>query len=579
MEDVKRLKALIDKNPDIKKYFTRADFEFLACKTQSDINLLKKYHEVTAETKGYMTAQSMAAGIKEGKTVEEMKAHREASKTELFGLQQQLKAILEAGEKGVAATYWTEGGAGYEEPEETVAQPTVNIGGQEYYWTGASYSPVSQDAQAMVQQLQAQGIPPSEWADRVKGSSQEVKDYVTQYAEYLATPLETPTTIPSVSTPSTGVTPSTTNLEDWMNVDWASIYGGYVPEGYQPTVAGAGYPFVTDEGYAQAGEGQVLQEGNGWRLVKSSGIKNPSQTPEGVGWIAGDTAQAEVQFLNPLTGQWESTGKYIQLEGEQVQAGLTYLQTLETTYGGVGAGLPAGYYESPFDVPADIAQQYGIVYDPNTMLWRVGGYGGETGGEPSEFEQWYMQQQLALDQAAQALKEQQFQWEQEQAGQLTPWQQEQLDLAYDQLEQANEMTEYQAEQLRLQEEYQNWQQTEAERQYKSQLAAQPVSWLQYAAYTGEQPAIQPWMTPLMPEQYGYTSAGEPIPGWSAESMTEMPELTRPSAQYQARMGPTALQQMYGYEQARTGATPEEQAWRLWQTAPPSGQASQLSWAR
>ena len=30
------------------------------------------------------------------------------------------------------------------------------------------------------------------------------------------------------------------------------------------------------------------------------------------------------------------------------------------------------------------------------------------------------------------------------------------------------------------------------------LAAQPMSWLEYAALSGDQPAVQPWMLPLMP---------------------------------------------------------------------------------
>jgi len=59
----------------------------------------------------------------------------------------------------------------------------------------------------------------------------------------------------------------------------------------------------------------------------------------------------------------------------------------------------------------------------------------------------------------------------------------------------------------------------------------------------------------------------------------MPEMVRPSRQYQARMGPTALQQYYAYNQARTGTTPEELQWRLRNTAPPGGGYSGLTWMR
>jgi len=44
----------------------------------------------------------------------------------------------------------------------------------------------------------------------------------------------------------------------------------------------------------------------------------------------------------------------------------------------------------------------------------------------------------------------------------------------------------------------------------------------------------------------------------------------PSAQYAARMGPTALAQYYGYQQADTGAPADETKWRMWNQAPVGG---------
>lgn len=119
---------------------------------------------------------------------------------------------------------------------------------------------------------------------------------------------------------------------------------------------------------------------------------------------------------------------------------------------------------------------------------------------------------------------------------------------------------------------------ETRRQKIAQLAANPRSWLEYASYTGTTPTVQPWMLPLMPQQYGLKT-GEPIPGYSPEGMAGMPKPTTPSAQLWSRMGPTAQQQLYGYETARTGQTPEEQQWRLWSQAPPSGQSGGLQWQR
>lgn len=116
--------------------------------------------------------------------------------------------------------------------------------------------------------------------------------------------------------------------------------------------------------------------------------------------------------------------------------------------------------------------------------------------------------------------------------------------------------------------------------YGAELAAQPKSWLEYAAYTGEQPAIQPWMQPLMPQQYQQLGAGQAIPGYQGtQGMTGMPQLTTPSRQYQARMGPTAQEQYYGYQQAQSGARPEETEFRLWSGAPPSGQYGGLRYTR
>lgn len=187
---------------------------------------------------------------------------------------------------------------------------------------------------------------------------------------------------------------------------------------------------------------------------------------------------------------------------------------------------------------------------------------------------------------------------------ITEWQQAQIDraiadataeaehrasqLAFQEQELAAQLG-ISREELELQRQYQQWQQQEAERRYGAELAAKPMAWLQHAAYTGQQPVVQPWMQPLMPQQYEQLGAGQPIPGWQAPAagqmygqapdMTGMPELTTPSAQYWARMGPTAQQQLLGYRQARTGARPEETQFRRWSAAPPSGQYRGLTRAR
>lgn len=121
---------------------------------------------------------------------------------------------------------------------------------------------------------------------------------------------------------------------------------------------------------------------------------------------------------------------------------------------------------------------------------------------------------------------------------------------------------------------------EAQKQQRlATLAAQPKSWLEYAALANQQPIIQPWMLPLMPRQYSNLQAGQPIPGWAADNMQGMPDLSRPSAQYMARLSPTAQAQYYGYQQADTGATDESMYWLNQSTAPAGSPYKELSYQR
>lgn len=149
--------------------------------------------------------------------------------------------------------------------------------------------------------------------------------------------------------------------------------------------------------------------------------------------------------------------------------------------------------------------------------------------------------------------------------QATQWQQQQKT----QQQQFSQQMGWQREQAQMQ-------QAESERMEKARLSAQPISWLEYASYTGEQPAIQPWMQPLMAGQY---QTGQEIPGWTPQGGTEMPQLTTPSAQLWSRMGPTAQQQYAGYKQSRTGIRPEETLFRLEAGAPPGGSSPGLRWTK
>lgn len=199
-------------------------------------------------------------------------------------------------------------------------------------------------------------------------------------------------------------------------------------------------------------------------------------------------------------------------------------------------------------------------------------------------------------------QQQQFAWQQEQARLATlererpepisPFEQQQFQLQQQQLTQQRaqqaqqfglQEQQFGAQQQQFQQQLQFQQaqaqaaQEEQERRYGAQLAAQPINWLQYAAYTGQQPVIQPWMQPLgfqetegaLPPGY---EVGQPIPGLQlSEGMFQnLPQLRTPSAQLQARWGPTAQAQFLGYRQARTGAAPEETQFRLGAQRAPTG---------
>jgi hypothetical protein len=164
-------------------------------------------------------------------------------------------------------------------------------------------------------------------------------------------------------------------------------------------------------------------------------------------------------------------------------------------------------------------------------------------------------------------------WQQQQASTLTPYQQAQLQA---QQQSSWQDTAYQQQQLAADQQYRQQQLQQEQQNRLATLAANPKSWLEYAATANQQPVIQPWMLPLMPQEYAganLPAAGAIIPGWNAQNMQGMPDLITPSAQYWARMGPTAQQQYYGYQQADQAMIPEESQFRMWNMAPPRGAMS------
>ncbi len=196
----------------------------------------------------------------------------------------------------------------------------------------------------------------------------------------------------------------------------------------------------------------------------------------------------------------------------------------------------------------------------------------------------FEQQQFGLQQrefeASQSQFQQQFGLQQQQQAQAQAQAQAQLQFQQQQAEQAVELQR---------------------QQFTSQLAANPINWLQYAAFTGQPPVIQPWMVPLGFQNTGQgitpqggaaqggaatpqgLQVGQPIPGFEptggspttvgaqgTQTFANLPQLTTPSAQLQARWGPTAQAQFLGFQRARTGASPQETQFRLGSQRAPTG---------
>lgn len=375
-------------------------------------------------------------------------------------------------------------------------------------------------------------------------------------------------------------------------VTWSSTGGYGVTSGRgRGAPGGGGY----DPGYyyrggirTPTGGGRQATRPGGW--PEQGGFQWPWQTPTGEGFISPWTSQQRVQTPQGIRYQQTRPGAP-QFEGWWSPEAQSWLSPTGATRPGVfpttgepgvpptGAATPEDIwgalgltpptdpltYEEALRLQQQLGPQFIVDYDPTT-----GGYfprhePGPGGGG------WPVQQQMQQQQLQQDWRI--FEQQMEMQGRQLTWEREMFQ-----------------------------QQMEAQRQQMlAQLQANPASWLQYAAAAGEEPAIQPWMLPLMPQQYQGLGAGEAIPGyagaeemmqgrqWSPETeayeeaptemFTGMPGLLNPSAQLLARMGPTAQAQYQGYQLAQQGAPGAETQFRQWAARPPSGQFPGLRYAR
>ncbi|KKN78451.1 hypothetical protein LCGC14_0349830 [marine sediment metagenome] len=119
-------------------------------------------------------------------------------------------------------------------------------------------------------------------------------------------------------------------------------------------------------------------------------------------------------------------------------------------------------------------------------------------------------------------------------------------------------------------------------QHIAGLAARgPVSWLELASFTGQDPGVQPWMEQLGLAGGDDLTAGQPLPGFGGQgaSFENLPQLTNPSAQFLSRQGPDVQAQFAGFRQARTGATPQQTAFQQRIGAAPGGRNPGLRFLR
>ncbi len=99
------------------------------------------------------------------------------------------------------------------------------------------------------------------------------------------------------------------------------------------------------------------------------------------------------------------------------------------------------------------------------------------------------------------------------------------------------------------------------------------------------PPSTPVSTPTTPTTGGSPAAGGLVngylPGGYAPPLSgvQLPPFLNPSRQYQARLSPSMFQQYLGYQQARTGARPEDTQFKLWSMAPPGGKQFSLGYRR
>ena len=416
-------------------------------------------------------------------------------------------------------------------PTPTAPPPPAAPGQNDlYYWLDRmSRAKTSQELDTIMQEAlwtHQNGKIDATIFGQIQQGYQSVSASIAQRQPPTPTPAPTPTPTP---TPTTGIAGLIGQVAPTTGIETIpGIIGGLAPTTV-PTPTPTPTP-KTAEQIAQDALVATLLGGAGAGAGAGAGGAPPTTPPaKGYRWEYDSPTMQWVQkpIATMPTGLWATYAEALQ------NAPTGYVpEQLTSGYWGLTAApkAPTAYPQPGGEVPTD---PYGrtATWDVDNAEWR---YPPDWGKDPATMA----------------------------AGWLSPYEQFQKEQALWGRGQAEEAAKVQ------------------QRNYLAQLAAQPISWLQHATAAGETPVVQPWMPPLMAKEYAGTVAGAPLPGWTTPpTLGQLPALTTPGPQYQARMGPTAQQQWLGYEQMRTGARPEETTWRQWMQAPPGGKAPQLTFAR
>lgn len=465
----------------------------------------------------------------------------------------------------------TGNGTGYSTPTVPVT-PTNPNGVAGYGWTPPPYNP--NPPQTGVYQT-GSGAP---------GSSQPYQGSQTQPPAPIAPPIQPvnspPSDLNTYTDSATGITYIYDNGSTSQAPGWKPVGSGKTPANPNPP-GGNGFTDGNGDVWSwDAATGAYVKSG-----FDSSKVYNPPTT--GYQQATLDAAAAQNKAQNDLaTAQFDFQKSQVDTQQKQQEFDNSQTQA-KAAFDAQQAQITQQYQQGQMSL-----QQAQLALSQQQQAFSQQQAQDQFTYQKTQdvLAQQYQQSQLALQTAQQAATQSQQAWQQQfDTSQLN---QSQSQFTQSQAQQQNQF---------------NTTQANAQADKLAALKANPGSWIQYNAQAGTPPAVQPWMQPLMPQQYQNTQVGAAIPGWNGAvtpqvgansnqagmlqpqgqsqqyqqapagtGLAGMPDLINPSAQYMARLAPSMRQQYQSYQQAQTGESPEDTQMRLWNMGSGTGANKQLN---